>query len=70
MEFLLKIVAHHWHMSADQYWHLRLLSSLLVGPLVGVLYFVFFDKREQPKPRVATGPKPAMWVDSDGQLRY
>ncbi|RZJ95102.1 MAG: hypothetical protein EOO60_01420 [Hymenobacter sp.] len=68
MEHFLKILAQHWDLSSDQYWHLRLLSSLLLGPLLGVLYLVFFDKRERPKPRPAAGPKSAMWVNSKGQL--
>lgn len=68
MEHLLKIVAHHWDLRPDQYWHLRLLCTLLLGPLVGILYFVFFDKRAQRRPRPANGPKPGMWVDSKGRL--
>lgn len=68
MEHLLKTIAHHWNLSSDQYWHLRLLCTLLLGPLVGILYFVFFDKRAQRRPRPATGPKPGMWIDSKGQL--
>ena len=68
MEQLFKIIAQHWDLSPDQYWHLRLLSSLSLGPLVGVLYLVFFDKRAQPKPRTVAAPKPTMWVGSDGRL--
>jgi hypothetical protein len=68
MEHLLKILAQHWELSSDQYWHLRLLCSLLLGPVLGVLYLLFFDKRERYKPRVATGSKPTMWVNSQGQL--
>lgn len=68
MEHLLKILAQHWDLSSDQYWHLRLLSALLVGPLLGILYLLFFDKRERPRPRPAAGPKPTMWVNSEGQL--
>jgi hypothetical protein len=68
MEHLLKILAQHWELSSDQYWHLRLLCSLLLGPVLGVLYLLFFDKRERYKPRAATGSKPTMWVNSQGQL--
>ena len=70
MEHLLKFLVQHWHLSSTQYWHLRLLSSLLLGPLVGVLYLVFFDKRTWRKPYATPSPKPTMWISSDGRLIY
>ncbi len=68
MEHPLKILAQHWDLSSDQYWHLRLLSALLLGPLLGVLFLVFFDKRSRTGPRAVAAPKPTMWVNSKGQL--
>lgn len=68
MEHLLKVLAQHWDLGSDHYWHLRLLSSLLVGPLLGVLYLIFFEKHEHPKPRPAAGLKSGRWVNSKGQL--
>ncbi|QKG51597.1 hypothetical protein [Hymenobacter sp. BRD67] len=65
MEQLLKLLAQHWHLTTDDYWHLRLLCTLLLGPIVGVLYLVFFDKRT---PRTAAGSRPGMWVSREGLL--
>lgn len=70
MEYLLKMLAQHWHLSSAHYWHLRLLSSILLGPLVGVLYLVFFGGLAPRKPRVTTGPRPPMRISSTGKLIY
>jgi hypothetical protein len=40
-----QMLAHHWHLSASQYWQLRLLCSIALGPLLGVLFVVLFTKR-------------------------
>lgn len=40
METLIKTIAHAGHYSPAQYWHLRLLVSLTLVPLLGVLYVV------------------------------
>ncbi|WP_151087629.1 hypothetical protein [Hymenobacter baengnokdamensis] len=68
MEQLLKLLAQHWHLTTDDYWHLRLLCTLLLGPIVGVLYLVFFDRRTPTKPRLAAGSQPGMWVSKEGLL--
>jgi|GEM_PF-3550930 len=70
MEYLLKLLAHHWGMSPTHYWHLRLLVSLLLGPILGVLYLVFFDKRARYTPRAVAGTEPSMWVSPDGRLIF
>ncbi|MGI4761316.1 MAG: hypothetical protein ACRYF0_11450 [Janthinobacterium lividum] len=64
MEYLLKILAQHGALSPTHYWHLRLLSAILFGPLLGILYLLIFGKRKRP----AAGP--TMWVNSKGQLLY
>ena len=64
MEYLLKSLAQHGALSPAHYWHLRLLSAILLGPLLGILYLVFFGKRRRPP--LPTGP--TMWVNSKGQL--
>ena len=66
MEHPLKFLAQHWHLTPDQYWQLRLLCSLLLGPLLATLYLVFFDLRRRPG--AAPGPKPPMRVSSSGRL--
>lgn len=38
MEHAIRALANVWHLSGAQYWHLRLLSAVLVVPLLGVLY--------------------------------
>jgi hypothetical protein len=45
METILKALAHHWHLSASQYWHLRLLFAISLVPTLSLLYIVIFDKR-------------------------
>jgi len=68
MEYLLKSLAQHGALSPAHYWHLRLLSAILLGPLLGILYLVVFGRRRRPGARTSTGP--TMWVDSKGQLLY
>jgi hypothetical protein len=45
MAHLLQVLAQHWHLSASQYWQLRLLCSISLGPLLGVLCLLLFKKR-------------------------
>jgi hypothetical protein len=45
MIHLQQLLAQHWHLSSSQYWQLRLLCSIALGPLVGVLFVVLFTKR-------------------------
>ena len=52
MEHLLHLLAQRWHLSADDYWHLRLLCALLLGPIAGVLYLLLFEKRAPYPPPV------------------
>lgn len=68
MEHFLKMLAQHWAFGSEHYWHLRLLSSLMLGPLLGVLGVIFFDKRTRPRLRGLAGPKPTMRVSSAGRL--
>ena len=37
-----------WGLSPVHYWHLRLLTTLLLTPLLGVLYVVIFDRPKRP----------------------
>lgn len=64
METLLHFLLQHGVLSPTQYWHLSLLSTLMFGPLLGVLYLVYLGWRA---PRAAVTP-PTMWVSSDGRL--
>jgi hypothetical protein len=70
MEHVLKLLAQHWALSPTQYWHFRLLMALSLGPLLAILYLVFFDRRARRKASVATGSQPSMWVGSDGRLLF
>lgn len=67
MEYLLKTLAQHGALSHAHYWHLRLLSSIALGPLLGIIYLVLFGKRKRPG-RPAPNDAPTMWVNSEGQL--
>lgn len=67
MELLLKTLAHHWGLSQSQYWHLHLLSSVSIGPLLGIIYLVFFDRRARRR-AYAARTKASMWVGADGRL--
>lgn len=45
MQPLLKALAQHWHLTAAQYWHLRLLVAICLVPFLGMLYVMLIDKR-------------------------
>lgn len=47
MEHVIKAIAEHWHLSAAHYWHLRLLSSISLVPMLGVVYLALFSKRRR-----------------------
>ena len=49
---LQQAIAQHWHFSPDAYWHLRLMCSIALGPLVGVFCLLLFHKREVVRPGV------------------
>jgi hypothetical protein len=68
MEYLLKLLVQHAGLSPTHYWHLRLLCAIVPGPLLGILYLLFFDKRARPRPRAGVGP--TMWVTSEGRLLH
>ena len=67
MDHLLKTFALYCGLSQSQYWHLRLLSSILFVPSLGVLYLAFFGKRERPSPPVPL-PNVSLSVNSEGRL--
>lgn len=46
MAHFLQTFAQHYHLSGSQYTQLRLVCSITLGPLLAVLYLVFFTKRE------------------------
>lgn len=52
MHHLLQALAQHWHLSASQYWQLRLVCSLTLGPLLGILCLILFTKRPQIAARI------------------
>ena len=68
MDHFLKLLAYDCGLSQAQYWHLRLLSSISLVPLLGVLYLVFFDKLGRRSPPAAARPNLSLWVTSDGRL--
>ncbi|TFZ64925.1 hypothetical protein E4631_18245 [Hymenobacter sp. UV11] len=68
METLLHFLLQHDVLSPTQYWHLRLLSTLTLGPLLSVLYLVYLGWRKPRTPRAAVNSSATMWVSSDGQL--
>jgi hypothetical protein len=45
MIHLQQALAQHWHLSAASYLHLRLMCTIALGPLVGVLCLLLFHKR-------------------------
>ena len=67
MDHFLKLLAYDCGLSQSQYWHLRLLSSVSLMPLLCIFYLVFFDKRAQRTPPAAR-PHLSLWVNSDGRL--
>ena len=48
MEHLTNYVIQSWGLNPTHYWHLRLLSALVLTPLLGVLYVVIFDRPKRP----------------------
>lgn len=68
MYHFLQLLASDCGLSQSQYWHLRLLGTLSFGPLLGVLYLVFFDKLGRRRPPAAARPDLSLWVNSDGRL--
>jgi hypothetical protein len=61
MDHLLKTFALYCGLSQSHYWHLRLVLSVSLGPLLGVLYLMLFGRR---------GRRPGyrLWVRPDGKL--
>lgn len=51
MDRIYHLLAEHWHLSQAQYYHLHLLSSVLLGPSLGVLLLILF-RRVRQKSRV------------------
>ena len=45
METILKALAQHWHLSASQYWQLRLLFAISLVPFLAFVYLALFDRR-------------------------
>lgn len=45
MKHAIEAIATHWHLNVAQYWHLRLLSSLALVPLLAVLYLLLARRR-------------------------
>lgn len=68
MEYLIQTIARHWDLSPTHYWHLRILSSVLLGPLLGIGYLLFSTKRTRPRRRPAADAGTSLWVGSDGRL--
>lgn len=60
----LEALALRCGLSLSQYWHLRLLLSMSLAPLLLVFYLVLFEKRERRLPPRSY----SLWVRSDGQL--
>lgn len=69
MDTLLHFLVHRGVLSPAQYWPLRLLSTIALGPLLAVMYLFFFSWRAPRRPGAAAKTRPAMWVDSEGQLQ-
>ena len=61
MDHLLKTYALHCGLSLSHYWHLRLLLSVSLGPLLAICYLIVSGWR---KPR----PTYTLWVRQDGRL--
>ncbi|NML67549.1 hypothetical protein HHL22_20300 [Hymenobacter sp. RP-2-7] len=64
MDHLLKEWALQCGMSLSQYWHLRLIMSVSLLPLLAILYLILFDKRTRRR----AARSYSLWVRSDGQL--
>ncbi len=61
MDQLIKNFALHCGLSLSQYWHLRLVLSVSLGPLLAIGYLLVSGWR---KPRRTY----TLWVRQDGQL--
>ena len=48
MAYFINHLIQFWGLSPVHYWHLRLLTALLLMPLLGVLYVVLFDRPRRP----------------------
>jgi hypothetical protein len=48
MDRIYHLLAEHWHLSQAQYYHLHLLSSVLLGPSLGIVLLLLF-RRVRPK---------------------
>jgi hypothetical protein len=48
MAHILHALAQHWHLSASQYWQMRLLCAVSLVPFLGVLYLLLFNRRSAP----------------------
>jgi len=69
MDHFLKHLAYDClGLSQTQYWHLRLLGSVSLGPLVGILYLVLVGKLGRRTPPAATHPPVSLWINSEGRL--
>jgi hypothetical protein len=61
MDHLLKAFALHCGLSMSHYWHLRLLLSVSLGPLLGVFYLVLFGRRGRRRGY-------SLWISPEGRL--
>ena len=50
MDRIYHLLAEHWHLSQAQYYHLHLLSSVLLGPSLGVLLLILFRRVRRKSP--------------------
>jgi hypothetical protein len=48
MDHIIHMLASHWHLSASQYWQLRLLCAVSLVPLLGVLCLIVATNRKVP----------------------
>jgi hypothetical protein len=68
MDHLLKEAALRCGLSLSQYWHLRLLLSVSLGPLLAILYLVLVDR---PRRRWAVrSAHYTLWINREGQLVF
>ena len=68
METLLHFLVHRGVLSPAQYWPLRLLITIALGPMLAIAYLFFSYWRAPRQPGAAAGSLPGMWVSSKGQL--
>ncbi|MBO2030990.1 hypothetical protein J4D99_06280 [Siccationidurans ginsengisoli] len=47
MDHLYRLIAQHWHLTQAQYTQLHLVTSVLLGPLLGVLLVIFLLLRRR-----------------------